>query len=130
MVVELTPETYLNEVLRDGALHVIMHYGVTCGPCKRTMPLYEDVAQHFNAYGRGDRVKFYRFHQWEPSYQEFITANNMRGNGVPTFKFYYSGEVMEETTKSFNDPNDIKRMILDVGLAINSTLGGFDLDKD
>ena len=130
MIIELTPDNFFTEVKTEGPLHVVMHYGVTCGPCKITMPNYEAVAQHFIEYNRGDRVKFYKFHQWEANYRQFINDNNMKVNGVPTFRFYYNGEVMEETTKSFSDPNVIKQMIMDVGRAINSTLGGFNLDKD
>jgi thiol-disulfide isomerase/thioredoxin len=130
MVIELTPETFFDTVRIEGPMHVVMHYGATCGPCKSTMPHYEVVAQHFIDYGRGERVKFYKFHQWQPEYKEFITEHNLGTNGVPTFRFYYFGEEIEKVTSSYADPNVLKRQILDVSVAINSTMGGFDLDKN
>jgi hypothetical protein len=130
MIVELTPETFFEAIRVEGPMHVIMQYGATCGPCKNTMPHYEAVAQHFIDYGRGERVKFYKFHQWEPGYKEFIQENNLTTSGVPTFRFYYFGEEIEQVTASYNDPNELKRKFLDVAIGINSTMGGFDLDKD
>jgi len=110
-------------------MHVVMHYGEKCGPCKRTLPIYEAVVHHFLLFNRGDRVKFYKFHQWEPTYKEFIEQNNLNVKGVPTFKFYYVGESVEEITASFLDPNELKKRIMEVSFAINSTIGGYDLDK-
>lgn len=131
MVIELTPETYFQTVKTDvGQMHVVMHYGETCGPCQRTMPFYEAVAQHFIEYNRGDRVKFYKFHQWEVSYKEFIEQHGLKTNGVPTFRFFYAGEVIEDVTASFTDATELKKRIMEVSFAINSTMGGFDLDKD
>jgi thiol-disulfide isomerase/thioredoxin len=130
MVIELTPETFFDTVHVDGILHVVMQYGATCGPCKRTMPVFEAVANHFIEFNRGDRVKFYKFHQWEPAYKNFIQENKLETNGVPTFKFYYLGEEVEQIVSGYDDPNELKRRILDVSAAINSTVGGFDLDKD
>lgn len=130
MVIELTPETFFDAVGTAGQMHVVMHYGATCGPCKSTMPIYEVVAQHFIDYGRGDRVKFYKFHQWEPEYKPFIQEKNLTTNGVPTFRFYYFGEEIEAVTASFADANELKKRIMEVSFAINSTMGDFDLDKD
>lgn len=127
MVTELTPETYFDAIAVDKQMHIVMHYGVTCGPCKSTMPHYEAVANHFVQYGRGDRVKFYRFHQWQAEYKPFIEEHNLKVSGVPTFKFYYAGELIDEVTASYNDPNVLKKRFIDVSVAINSTIGDFDL---
>lgn len=130
MVTELTPDTFFEAVQTEGQMHVVMHYGATCGPCKNTMPVYEVVAQHFIDYGRGDRVKFYKFHQWQPEYKPFIEEKKLGTNGVPTFRFYYFGEEIEAITASFTDANELKKRIMEVSFAINSTIGGFDLDKN
>jgi thiol-disulfide isomerase/thioredoxin len=129
MILELTPETFFENVKVEGPLHVVMHYGEACGPCKRTLPIYEVVAQHFIDYGKGDRVKFYKFHHWEPAYKDFIEQNNLSTNGVPTFRFYYFGEDMQNFAESFTDANLLKRRIMDVSFAINSTIGGLDLNE-
>lgn len=121
MIVELTPETYFEYVKKEGPLHVVMHYGANCGPCKNTMPHYENVGSHFIEHNVTN-VKFYRFHHWEVSYRPFIETNNLKTNGVPTFKYFYMGDVINEITKGFSDPNDIKKEVLDVIKAIETTI--------
>ena len=64
MIVNLTPETFFDNVNKEGPLHVIMHYGETCGPCKLTMPHYEILELHFREYNIKN-VKFYKFHHWQ-----------------------------------------------------------------
>ena len=126
MIVDLTPETYFECVRTEGPLHVVMHYGATCGPCKTTMPYYEILEQHFREYNIKN-VKFYRFHQWEAEYRKFIEENNLKTNGVPTFRYYYYGDVLHEVTSSYKDPNDMKKVVMDVIQGIESTIGSFDL---
>lgn len=121
MVIDLTPETFFEHVKQEGPLHVVMHYGITCGPCKMTMPHYEQVEKHFKEFNVTN-VKFYRFHQWEQTYREFIDNNNLKTNGVPTFRYYYFGDVINEITASYNDPNEIKKVIVDVIKGIETTM--------
>ena len=127
MIVELTPETYFEYVNSEGPLHVVMHYGSTCGPCKATMPNYEIVDAHFIEYNVTN-VKFYKFHHWEQSYKPFIEENKLTTNGVPTFKYFYFGEMLKEDTRSFTQhPDELKQHIMEVVKAIETTMGGFDL---
>lgn len=126
MIIELTPDNFFTEVKIEGPLHVVMHYGVTCGPCKVTMPHYEAVVQHYAEYSITN-VKFYRFHQWEPTFKEFITENNLQTKGVPSFRYYYMGELVQEEARSFNDSNELKQHIVGVTTAVESMMGGFDL---
>jgi thiol-disulfide isomerase/thioredoxin len=127
MIIELTPETYFEHVRFEGPLHVVMHYGATCGPCKMTMPTYNIVVDHF-AEHNVTNVKFYRFHHWEAAYTEFINNNNLQTNGVPTFKYFYMGDVIKEDTHSYNDPNVLKQDIVTAVKAIESTMGGFEIN--
>jgi thiol-disulfide isomerase/thioredoxin len=126
MIIELTPETYFKQVKKEGPLHVVMHYGSNCGPCKMTMPNYEYVQAHFIEHNVTN-VKFYKFHHWEESYKQFIEDNNLTTNGVPTFKYFYVGEVVNEETRSFNNPDELKQHIMDTITAIETTMGSFDL---
>lgn len=127
MIVELTPETYFEHVHREGPLHVVMHYGSTCGPCKSTMPNYEIVDNHFIEY-KVTNVKFYRFHHWEQSYRPFIEENNLTVAGVPTFKYFYFGGLLNEETKAFTQhPDELKQHIMEIVKGIEVTMGGFDL---
>jgi thiol-disulfide isomerase/thioredoxin len=126
MIVELTPETYFEHVKKEGPLHVVMHYGATCGPCKMTIPFYSAVAAHFVDY-KVTNVKFYWFHQWEDSYREFIDNNNLKTNGVPAFKYFYMGDIINEETQSYNDADKLKKSIMTVIEGIESTMGSFNL---
>ena len=74
MIIDLTPETFFEHINKEGPLHVVMHYGATCGPCKNTMPHYEILERHFLEYNFTN-VKFYRFHQWQNEYKSFIEEN-------------------------------------------------------
>ena len=126
MIVELTPETYFEYVKKEGPLHVVMHFGATCGPCKMTIPFYDAVEKHFLEY-KVTNVKFYFFHQWEESYKPFIEENNLTVNGVPTFKYLYMGDVITEETRSYNNADELKKSIMTVVDGIESTMGSFDL---
>ena len=126
MIVQLTPETYFDAIRTDGPLHVVMHYGETCGPCKATMPHYEVVVNHFTQHNVTN-VKFYKFHQWDQTYKEFIEANNLKVPGVPTFRYIFMNEVLKEDTSSYNDANILKQQIVDAMKAIETTMGEFNL---
>lgn len=128
MIVDLTPETFFENVNKEGPLHVVMHYGETCGPCKMTMPHYEILEQHFLQYNVTN-VKFYRFHQWQAEYKQFIEDNNLKANGVPTFRYYYMGEKLHEVTVGYKDPNDIKKIVMEVIQGIENTMGSFNLHE-
>ncbi len=121
MIVELTPDNFFTEVKTEGPLHVVMHYGQNCGPCKVTLPHYETVEAHFVEY-KVTNVKFYKFHQWESAYKEFIDNNNLKTSGVPTFRYFYMGDVVNEDTRSFNQPDELKRHIMDTVSAIEKTM--------
>lgn len=126
MIIELTPDNFFDNVHKEGPLHVVMHYGVTCGPCKNTMPHYELLVQHFVEYDIKN-VKFYKFHHWQEEYKGFIEQNNLKTKGVPTFRYYYMGEKLHEVTESYKDPNDMKKVVMDVIQGIEQTIGSFDL---
>jgi len=125
MIIDLTPETYFEHVKTEGPLHVVMHYGKTCGPCKITMPHYIRVEEHFLEYNVRN-VKFYTFHQWEEVHRPFIEEHNLRA-GVPTFRYYYMGEQINTETRSFNAPDELKKNITDTIKGIEQTMGSFDL---
>ena len=126
MIVNLTPETFFDNVNKEGPLHVIMHYGETCGPCKLTMPHYEILELHFREYNIKN-VKFYKFHHWQKEYKQFIEDNGLKTNGVPTFRYYYMGEKLHEVTASYKDPNDMKKVVMEVIAGIEQTMGSFNL---
>lgn len=92
MVTEITmadmrPESGLPP---DNAMHVVMFYGATCGPCKGTMPHYESAAQFFTNLGAS--MKFYRINAWEPEEQKTYCSEVWQVTGVPTFKVFFKGQ--------------------------------------
>lgn len=126
MILELTPETYFENISVEGPLHVVMHYGATCGPCKRTIPIYDAVETHFVQH-KVTNVKFYWFHQWQPEYKQFIEENKLKVDGVPTFKYFYFGELLTQRTQSFDDADVLKQSIIEVIRLIESQFGEFNL---
>lgn len=126
MIIELTPDNYFEHVHTHGPLHVVMHFGATCGPCKKTMPNYMLVEEHFLRHNVTN-VKFYWFHHWEESYKPFIEENNLKTNGIPCFKYYYMGELINEESRSFNAPDELKAHIMNNVTAIHDTMGGFNI---
>lgn len=126
MIIQLTPETFFEHINKEGPLHIIMHYGETCGPCKATMPHFEILERHFDEH-KITNVKFYKFHQWQPEYKEFIESNSLDVRGVPTFRYYYYGEVLHQVTAGYNNPNNMKEVIVEVVKGIEATMGGFSL---
>lgn len=121
MIIELTPDNFFDYVKKEGPLHVVMHYGATCGPCKMTLPHYEKVETHFIDF-QVTNVKFYKFNQWEQTYKEFIETNNLKTNGVPTFRYFYMGDIINQETRSFNQADDLKKHIMDTVTAIEKTM--------
>lgn len=84
---ELQPES---ELQSDDYLHVVMFYGITCGPCKATMPYYEACATFF--LGLNAKMKFHKINAWEPEEQKVYCKDVWDIGGVPTFKIFYKGE--------------------------------------
>lgn len=123
MVTELTPDNFFESLQDENVLSVIMFYGNTCGPCKITMPVYEAMAAHFIEY-QIPNVKFFRMHFWEKEYKPFFTEHNITTKGVPTFKYYFNGDVLTEFARAFPDPNELKRETLEVMKAIDKIIQG------
>lgn len=73
----------------DSLLRIVMFYGATCGPCKRTMPHYETVAQYFTE--KQSPILFYRINAWEPLEQKEYCENVWGIKGVPNFKAFLLG---------------------------------------
>ena len=126
MIINLTPETYFQHVHGHGPLHVVMHYGETCGPCKRTLPHYSLVEEHFERHNVTN-VKFYWFHHWERAYRPFIDEFNLKVSGVPSFKYFYMGDLINEESRSYNNPDELKASILGNVTAIHNTIGDFNI---
>jgi thiol-disulfide isomerase/thioredoxin len=90
MVFDITMENLTPEKLpRDENMHVVMFFGPTCGPCKATMPFYEEAANFY--VDAGAHIKFYRIDAWNPPEQKQFCTDVWGVQGVPHFKAFYGG---------------------------------------
>jgi thiol-disulfide isomerase/thioredoxin len=78
----------------DDSIHVIMFYGPTCGPCKSTIPYYEQASDLFTL--KGANVKFHKIDAWNPPEQKTYCNQIWGINGVPHFKSFCKGQVISE----------------------------------
>lgn len=78
----------------DDDMHVVMFYGATCGPCKVTMPNYEEAARFFIE--KGARIKFHKLHVWENEETKAKCKELWNVVGVPNFKFFSNGTIVHE----------------------------------
>jgi thiol-disulfide isomerase/thioredoxin len=86
---------------------VLMFYGATCGPCKATMPYYDEVSEYFRE--KNTPIDFYKINAWEPAEQSEYCKTNWSINGVPQFKIFYDHVVLIDRPGGgeFNTLNDI-----------------------
>jgi thiol-disulfide isomerase/thioredoxin len=109
MVTEITPENMKpGGMPEDDDMHVVMFYGATCGPCKFTMPFYEEAASKFIS--KGAKIQFHKLHAWENDEirEECKILWNVKG--VPTFKFFVQGVMFHEKTGG-GKLEDVEKMI-------------------
>ncbi len=79
---------------QDDYMHVVMFYGVSCNPCKFTMPFYEEVSKALTE--AGARIKFYKFHVWESDETKQFCREKFNVQGVPHFKAFTYGNVVQD----------------------------------
>lgn len=75
----------------DMLMRIVMFYGATCGPCKRTMPHYETIAQYFTL--KKSPVLFYKMNAWSEENKEYCELV-WDVKGVPHFKAFLDGQVI------------------------------------
>lgn len=104
MITEITMEDLqrgdIFRVLED-VVSVIMFFGPTCGPCKATMPHYENICQFF--YNRTDKIKMYRINAWAPEEQKSYCETIWGVKGVPTFKIMFQDKLIHTRTGGGDD---------------------------
>ena len=95
MVTELTVQDMQTPTeTDDNNIHVVMFYGTTCGPCKATMPNYEQMAIDFT--NMNARIKFFTIDAWNPQEQREYCTNVQGIKGVPHFKAFCKEQVIFE----------------------------------
>jgi dUTP pyrophosphatase len=90
MVTEITMKEMQPGGMESNAfVHVIMFYGKTCGPCKATMPFYEELANYYIK--QGHEIEFFKIDAWDPPEQKEYCKNVWKLPGVPHFKIFHHG---------------------------------------
>ena len=112
MITELTLHDMLEpQSSPDKDVRILMCFGSTCGPCKATLPFYEQVAEYYVS--KTNRIKFYKMNAWEPAEQKDYCYNTLKISGVPHFKAFCSGQEILERVGGGNDVV-LKQFIHDV----------------
>ncbi len=85
-VIEITDETFENEVEKSDKLTLVDFWATWCGPCRKLAPLLEELADEFK-----DNVKFVKIKADE----NLQTAQKYSISGVPSLLIFKNGEPVE-----------------------------------
>lgn len=92
---------------KDDSIFVVLFYGTTCGPCKATIPNYEQASSDIEAFG--SRIKCFKIDAWTPDEQREYCRTEHGITGVPHFKAFCRQEMIYEKVGG-GDLNEIYRM--------------------
>ena len=85
-VIEITDESFENEVLKEDKLTLVDFWATWCGPCKKLSPVIDEIASEFNG-----KVKFVKIKADE----NMQTAQKYSISGVPSLLIFKNGEPVE-----------------------------------
>ena len=85
-VIEITDETFENEVVKSEKLTLVDFWATWCGPCRKLAPVIEELADEFK-----DNVKFVKIKADE----NIETAQKYSISGVPSLLIFKNGEPVE-----------------------------------
>jgi thiol-disulfide isomerase/thioredoxin len=122
MVTEITMDDIKNGLTTErDDLIILMFYGPTCGPCKATMPNYEDAARFYIE--KTSKIHCMRINAWEPQDQADYCKSFWKVEGVPHFKTFCRGE---ELTSKIGG-GDLDTMKQFIHSAIDTVFKKFDV---
>jgi thiol-disulfide isomerase/thioredoxin len=104
-IIDLTPSNF-NRVIRDPTKTAfVMYYANWCEICKNTMPIVEQLAKYYES---TERVVIGRMDVDEN--QEWLEANGLKIEGVPTFYLYPRGRKDKEKGWEYIGDRDFESM--------------------
>jgi thiol-disulfide isomerase/thioredoxin len=122
MVTELTMENVLQTLQKQtDRILFVMFYGASCGPCKGTLPFYEEISEKYKSPKM--KMKFYKFHVWENKEVTDFCNEQWKVQGVPMFRVFYSNKVIVAKTGGC-DLNMLEDMVS--AARYNATMYGFE----
>jgi len=101
-MVELTKETFDEEVLKAEGTVFVDFYGDGCVPCAALMPIVHGFAEKY-----GDKIKFCALNTTKAR----RLAIGQRVLGLPVMAVYQDGKKVEECVKESATPENIEKMI-------------------
>lgn len=85
-VIEITDESFENEVVKEEKLTLVDFWATWCGPCRKLSPVIDEIAQEY-----GEKVKFVKIKADE----NMATAQKYSISGVPSLLIFKNGEPVE-----------------------------------
>lgn len=101
-MIELTKETFEDEVLKAGGKILVDFYGDGCVPCEALKPHIHELAEKF-----GDRMKFTALNTTKAR----RLAIGQKILGLPVIAVYENGEKVEELVKDDATAENVEAMI-------------------
>jgi len=98
----LTDQNFEDEVLKSSVPVLVDFWAPWCGPCKMMGPIVEEVAKRFE----GKPAKVAKLNVDEAA----ATAEKYNIMGIPTFKIFKGGEVVDEFTGVQSKEEIVKRL--------------------
>lgn len=99
-VIELTSETFENEVLKSETLVVVDFWAPWCGPCKMMAPVLDELAKEF-----GETVKIAKLDVENPAHQALAMQYQIQS--IPNIKVFKKGQIIREII-GFNQKEKLK----------------------
>lgn len=88
MINECTNEELWPQLANDDLTHIVLAYGASCGPCIKTKPHFQMVANLFTKLDLS--IRFYQIDVWNSintAFKQVITLE-----AVPTIIYYKNGK--------------------------------------
>ena len=85
-ILEVTDETFENEVVNEKLLTLVDFWAEWCGPCRKLAPLIEEIAKEFDGKAKFVKIK---------ADENLKTAQKYSISGVPSILIFKNGEPVE-----------------------------------